>query len=171
LTLPLCPLTVLHLLGRCHCVFYGCHWWRGPRVPYSRGRGMAPHSPRHCTVRPSFLGTLVGSRILALVPVPDPLSRLFIVGVSLARLLAQRTSTPLHAAFVPGALRHHLRPPDYKCHLACLSSIPPPDLKPLEVELRDLVVACRSKVANLRGWSSSAERIWFPLKKFKFISG
>jgi hypothetical protein len=38
-------------------------------------------------------------------------------------------ATPFHAASVFGALRHHLRPPGYKCHLACLSSVPPPHLK------------------------------------------
>jgi hypothetical protein len=70
--LPLCPLTMLHLSGRYHCVSYESRRWRGPRVSCSCGRGMAPHSPRPCTVRLSFPGTLVGSRILALVPVPDP---------------------------------------------------------------------------------------------------
>jgi hypothetical protein len=64
LTSPLCPVTVLHLSGHCHCVFCGRRQGRGPHVPCPRGRGMAPHSPCHCTVRPSFLGTLVGSRFL-----------------------------------------------------------------------------------------------------------
>jgi hypothetical protein len=54
---------------------------------------------------------------------------------------------PLHAASVLGALRHHLRPPDYKCHLACLPSIPPPDLKPLEAELRDPAVVLQARLA------------------------
>jgi hypothetical protein len=70
--LPLCPVTALHLSGHCHCVSCGSRRWRDPRESCSHGRSMAPHSPRHCTVHPSFPGTLVGSRILALVPVPDP---------------------------------------------------------------------------------------------------
>jgi hypothetical protein len=41
----------------------------------------------------------------------------------------------------------------------------------LEAGLRDPVVAHRSMVDSLRCWGSSAERIWFPLKKFKVISG
>jgi hypothetical protein len=36
---------------------------------------------------------------------------------------------------------------------------------------RDPAVARRSMVDSLRCWGSSAEGIWFPLKKFKFISG
>jgi hypothetical protein len=39
------------------------------------------------------------------------------------------TGDPLHAASVFSALRHHLRPPGYKCSCACLSSIPPSDPK------------------------------------------
>jgi hypothetical protein len=62
-TLPLCPLTVLHLRGRCHDVPCGSRRWWDPRELRSRGRGMAPHSPRPCTVHPSFPGTLVDSRI------------------------------------------------------------------------------------------------------------
>jgi hypothetical protein len=37
------------------------------------------------------------------------------------------TGDPPHVASVFGALRHHLRPPVYKCHLVCLSFIPPLD--------------------------------------------
>jgi hypothetical protein len=91
--------------------------------------------------------------IFALILVPDPPS-LVLVGTSFACLLAERTPShpfsfsltqarigsapwrccfpprvplviPLHAASISDALRHHPRPPGYKCHLACLSFIPP----------------------------------------------
>jgi hypothetical protein len=71
-TLPLCSVTALHLPGRCHCVCCGSRRWWGPCESCSHGRGMAPHSPRPCTVCPSFPGTLVGSRFFASVPVLDP---------------------------------------------------------------------------------------------------
>jgi hypothetical protein len=41
----------------------------------------------------------------------------------------------------------------------------------LEAGLRYPAVARRSMVDSLRCWGSSAEGIWVPLKKLKFISG
>jgi hypothetical protein len=151
LTLPLWPMTALRLPGRCHCVFYGRCRWRGPRVSCSCGYGMALHSPRPCIVRPSFPGALVGSRFSPSSRYRTPPLILFLVGMLFARLLAERTPSrpfsfsptqarigstpwrccspprvplviPLHVASVFSAMHHHLRPPGYKCHLAC----PPP---------------------------------------------
>jgi hypothetical protein len=96
LTSPLCPVTMLHLSGRCHCVFCGCRQWRGPCVPCSHGRGMAPHSPRHCTIC-----LLSPARLSALEFSPSPPYRtllplvfFLLVGTSLARLLGERTPSP-----------------------------------------------------------------------------
>jgi hypothetical protein len=97
--------------------------------------GAALASPLHCM--PSFPCALVGSWFFALVPVPDPPAFLFFPTQAHTGSAPWRCCSPphvpleipLHAAFVPSALHHHLRPPDYKCHLVCLSSIPPPDLK------------------------------------------
>jgi hypothetical protein len=157
--LPLCSVTALHLLGRCHGVSYGSRRWWGPHEPCSRGRGMASHSPCPCTVRPSFSGMFVGSRFSPSFTYRTPLSLSLLYCRRVTRTapcpvnlapsflflphsssLRERTmvmlfptsyptGAPLHVASVFGVLRHHLRLPAYKCHLACRSSIPPPELK------------------------------------------
>jgi hypothetical protein len=110
-----------------------------------------------CTARSSFPSTRVGSRfsplftyrtlLLSLVsfcrrvartpPCPANLAPSFLFSPTPARTGSAPWRCcspphvplviPLHAASVFGAMRHHLHPPGYKCHLAYLSFIPPPD--------------------------------------------
>jgi hypothetical protein len=135
--------------GRYRCVSYGRRQWQGPRVLLSRGRVMAPHSPRplalYAPLSPAHLSALGFSPSSRY---QTPLSRFFshrcVARTSPCRTnpipsFPTRTSIgsapwrccspprvplviPLHAASVFGALHHHLRPPDYNCHLVCLSS-------------------------------------------------
>jgi hypothetical protein len=152
-TLPLCPVTALHLPGPCHCVSCGSRRWRGPRESCSRGRSMAPHSPRPCTVCPSFPGMLVGSRFSLLFLYWDPLF-LFLWGPVARTPPCRLNPIPSFLLFPPLKLAqgaHHGRcsphlvalpsdsplrrlhfrcaaPPAIRCHLACFSSIQPSDL-------------------------------------------
>jgi hypothetical protein len=152
LTSPLCPVTTLHLSGHCHCVFCGRRRWQGPRVLCSCGRGMAPHSPTPRTVCPLSSARLssldshpcigpppsrsFSSRHVARTPPwranPIPSFLLFPTRTSTRSAPWRRCSPPcdplvipLHATPTSNALHRHFRPPGYKCHLACLSSIPP----------------------------------------------
>jgi hypothetical protein len=149
------------------------------------------------------------ARLSALVPVPDPPPSRSFSSRLVARtppwranpipsflLFPTRTSPesapwrccspprvplviPLHAASVFGALRHHLRPPGYKCHLVCLSSIPLGS----EVEHLGSVFSVSAQVGEAQklsgriSWGTELRDpvvladLGFPAKKFKFTSG
>jgi hypothetical protein len=70
--LPLCPVIALHLPGRCHCVSCKSRRWRGPCVPYSHGRGVAPHSSRPLAQYVPLFPVPLSALVFVLVPVPDP---------------------------------------------------------------------------------------------------
>jgi hypothetical protein len=147
-------------------------------VSHSHGHGMAPHSPRPSHCMPLFSRHPIGSQFLPSSPYrtlplvsfshrhhrshislpsePHPLLFPFPHSSSrrertMAMLFPTSCPTSDSSVLLPFLVCGHLRPPGYKCHLACLSSIPPPNLKLLEAELRDLAIACRSKVTSLRG--------------------
>jgi hypothetical protein len=147
---------MLHLSGRCHCVLYGRHRWRDPRVPCSHGRGMAPHSPHplalYAPLSPAHLSALDSRSRFRIGP---PLSSFFLLARCLHAFLPSEphpllfphssshrertmamlfptscpTSDPPPRCLHSSALRHHPYPPSYKCPFACLSSIPPSDPK------------------------------------------
>jgi hypothetical protein len=120
----------------------------GPTLTWPR-HGATLASPP-CTVRPSFPSTLVGSRFSLSFPYrtpprsfscwhvactppcrANPIPSFFPTQARTGSAPWRRCSPLCDPLLIPprrstsGALHHHLRPLGYKCHLVCLSSIPP----------------------------------------------
>jgi hypothetical protein len=147
-------LVTLRMPSRCHCMSNGRRRWRGPTCaalawPW-HGAALASFS---CTIRPSFPSTLVGSRFSPLSPYRTPLPFLLlgtivctppcranpIPSFLLFPTQARTGSAPwptlspprdplvlsLHTASTFGACTTTSVHQALRCHLACLSSIPP----------------------------------------------
>ena len=117
--------------GSFRCVPYERCLYRVLSSPFSRGRGIMPHSPSLCTVH--FLFSLASSQLSTLMPCPlyrTPLpSPFFLLFVDMTtRTPASLSGPPLLSFYFPSSAHAGsapcLRPYLHSMHRLCIPSLP-----------------------------------------------